>query len=185
MAKIRDIDTAAHRYRAGDKRAFSEIYAACESYIERKAKGYVRTWGCDLEDLIQEGNMGLLRALEVWEPERGAPFAAYASIRITGAIKNYNRSERRRAARTVYSKPTTSQGHNYSTPDGVAYSRYDLAGAELAVPAMLATLTDERDRAILAGIVDGKDHAAIGADIGISKQAVSLRVIAIKERLVK
>lgn len=40
----------------------------------------------DLDDLIQEGMMGLLDAIKRYEPRPGLNFEAYARIRITGAI---------------------------------------------------------------------------------------------------
>src|SRR4051794_12042786 len=39
-----------------------------------------------VEDLVQEGMIGLLGACEAFDPTRGVPFASYACIRITGAI---------------------------------------------------------------------------------------------------
>ena len=40
-------------------------------------------------DLIQEGNLGLLRALEKFDPERGIRFASYARYWIRARILNY------------------------------------------------------------------------------------------------
>jgi len=41
--------------------------------------GHFRTEGLEQTDLIQEAIVGLLRALERYDPKRGVPFAAYAS----------------------------------------------------------------------------------------------------------
>lgn len=45
-------------------------------------------------DLIQEGNLGLLRAVEMFDPHRGVPFAAYATYWIRATLYRYlmNRS---------------------------------------------------------------------------------------------
>ena len=45
--------------------------------VQSIARRY-RTDGLDQADLLQEGVVGLLRALQRFDPERGAPFAAYA-----------------------------------------------------------------------------------------------------------
>jgi RNA polymerase sigma factor FliA len=38
------------------------------------------------DDLLQCGSMGLLQALESWDPGRGVPFEAWARLRIRGAM---------------------------------------------------------------------------------------------------
>ena len=53
--------------------------------VVRMARRYER-FGLPLEDLIQEGNMGLLAAAERFDPERGVPFPIYATAWIRQAI---------------------------------------------------------------------------------------------------
>ena len=51
----------------------------------RGASGY----GLPLADLIAEGNMGLMRAAERFEPDLGNRFSTYATWWIKAAIKRY------------------------------------------------------------------------------------------------
>jgi RNA polymerase primary sigma factor len=50
------------------------------------ARGYAGK-GLPLEDLIQEGNLGLLRAVEGFDPDRNTPFSTYASYWIKQSIR--------------------------------------------------------------------------------------------------
>lgn len=45
--------------------------------------------GVDLEDLIQEGNIGLLKAIEDFNPDKEVCFSTYATIKIKSKIQNY------------------------------------------------------------------------------------------------
>ena len=50
------------------------------------AKGHMGR-GLPFEDLIQEGNLGLLRAVEKFDPDRGVRFSSYASFWIKQAVQ--------------------------------------------------------------------------------------------------
>ncbi len=49
--------------------------------------------GEPLEDLIQEGYLGLLNALDLFNPEKGVKFTTYATHLIVGQIKHYLRDK--------------------------------------------------------------------------------------------
>src|SRR3546814_8464217 len=48
-----------------------------------------RHYGLPLNDLIQEGNLGLMQAAARFEPEREVRFSTYATWWIRAAIQNY------------------------------------------------------------------------------------------------
>ena len=48
-----------------------------------------RRWGIPLEDIVQQGNLGLLRAAKKFDPERECRLATYAAYWIRAEIREY------------------------------------------------------------------------------------------------
>ena len=63
--------------RKGDKAAKDKIIKANLRFVVKVAKKY-QNHGLDLTDLISEGNIGLMTAIEKFEPSRGYHFISYA-----------------------------------------------------------------------------------------------------------
>jgi RNA polymerase sigma-32 factor len=78
----------ARRWRAGDPRAGEKIVLACLPFVITIALEY-RRWGVPLEDIVQQGNLGLLRAAKKFDPERECRLATYAAYWIRAEIREY------------------------------------------------------------------------------------------------
>lgn len=76
----------AHRIEEGDNEARDQMVRANLRLVVNIARGYTGK-GLSLQDLIEEGNLGLLRAVEGFDPTMNTRFSTYASYWIKQSIK--------------------------------------------------------------------------------------------------
>src|SRR5262245_40563319 len=77
------IRAAAH----GDRGARDRLLVLNLPLVRRVAARY-RGVGLPYDDLVQEGSLGLLDAIDHYDEERGVNFDAYARFRVQRAIRN-------------------------------------------------------------------------------------------------
>jgi RNA polymerase primary sigma factor len=86
LLSARDEQDLATAIGQGDTRARDRMVRANLRLVVNIARGYTGK-GLGLQDLIEEGNLGLLRAVEGFDPAMGTRFSTYASYWIKQSIK--------------------------------------------------------------------------------------------------
>jgi RNA polymerase sigma-32 factor len=83
-----DERTLARRWAAGDRKAGDAIVRGCLPFVVSIALEY-RRWGVPLEDIVQQGNLGLLRAAKKFDLAKECRLATYAAYWIRAEIREY------------------------------------------------------------------------------------------------
>jgi RNA polymerase sigma-32 factor len=187
------------RWRRGDKRAGERIVEACLPFVISIALEY-RRWSVPLEDVIQQGNIGLLRAAEKFDPERDVRLATYAAYWIRAEIREYvvrtyrvvrlgtTKSERRalRAYRTTReTDPEKLAAMSGLSPERVSLLLPVIAAREASLDVSVDGHSGVADRLASEG-PSPEDVAGVEEQRAQAKTAVrsALKTLSERERLI-
>jgi len=77
------------RFRKGDRDAYSKIIEKNQGLINSVIMTHYSWTGLDYNDLLQQGNLGLIRAAKDFDPDTGNAFSTYATNWIRQTIRRY------------------------------------------------------------------------------------------------
>lgn len=80
--------TLARKWHQGDQRAGARLVECNLRHVLAIAYDY-RRWGVPLDDLVQQGSIGLLKAAQRFDPDQGLSLRTYASYWIRAEIRDY------------------------------------------------------------------------------------------------
>jgi len=83
-----EYDLATRLQRDGDRDAAQRLVLSHLRFVSRIAKGY-SGYGLPVSDLIQEGNIGLMKAVKRFDPEKGVRLVSFAVHWIRAEIHEY------------------------------------------------------------------------------------------------
>ena len=127
--------------------------------------------GVDRDDIAQEARIGLLRAVQGWQPERG-PFAAFARRCVRNHVLHALDSagaEKHKLLSHAVSLDTAPACSGRGDPEGVVLAHEQLAALAIAMRA----LTDW-ERVALQASINEIPHREVAREHGVTPRAVTL-----------
>lgn len=88
LLTVEDEQALARRFVKGDFAAGHHLVTANLRFVVKVAYEY-RSYGIKMSDLIQEGNIGLMKAVQKFDPDKGIRLISYAVWWIRAYIQNY------------------------------------------------------------------------------------------------
>lgn len=183
------------RFRAGDKVSFEVLLERYKNMVRSKTK-LLYLIGGDREDLIQEGMIGLYKAVQCFERTKGVPFSTYASMCIdhqmntailkAGRKKNVPLNE----AISYFSTVRKDDGEEY--PLEVALSDNNLSNPEYRIMDEVSTQMVQQkimmslspyERNVLLLHMDGMPYTQIAEILGKKPKSVDNALNRIKNKV--
>jgi RNA polymerase sporulation-specific sigma factor len=136
--------------RQGDESALDALLGRYRHYARAKARSYFLA-GADREDIVQEGMIGLFKAVRDYEPQHNTAFRAFAELCITRQIITAIKTATRQ--KHIPLNSYVSLNKSFSDPEGEERPLADsIVSKEVLDPADLVISAEE-----IAGIRDSVD----------------------------
>lgn len=180
--ETREILELIKKAKEGNQEALEEIIQKYQKMIEN----INRCWG-DTEDGIQEGIMGLLKALELYNIEKNVKFSTFAYYWILQRIRRYREKEYYRTSCKQIMKIQRGQAKKVREIEAKEYFQAMQEKAEntelkVYTEQLIQKVCTERERKILYAVyVQGYTYAEIGKEMGLTQQ----RITAILKRILQ
>jgi len=183
------------RARSGDDRCIEILLTRYRNFARSKARSYFLA-GSDKEDVVQEGMIGLFKAIRDFEEETGTPFRAFAELcisrQILTAIKTANRQKHQPLNSSVsldapaYGDDSSDRtvGDNFVGPKTSDPVELVISAQEIEAirDTMKDNLTDlEGD--VLRLYMDGKSYEEIAGVLGNHVKSIDNALQRIKRKL--
>jgi RNA polymerase sporulation-specific sigma factor len=183
------------RARSGDDRAIETLLIRYRHYARAKARTYFLA-GADREDIVQEGMIGLYKAIRDFQPEKETTFRSFAELCITRQIISAIKGATRRKHMPLNSYVSLNQGPSSGEPDVPPLEQFlSIAGpsdpADLVISAEEITSLRASMVELLSGLeaevlrlyMDGKSYQEIATTLGRHVKSIDNALQRIKRKL--
>ena len=193
---MQDEEIVAIAQAEGDGAALEYLLNKYKNFVRTKARSYFLI-GADHEDIVQEGMIGLFKAIRDYRFDRAAPFHVFAELCITRqiitAIKTATRQKHIPLNSYVsLNRPIYEEDPDRtlldvitdevpSNPESMLIDREDLNVIEGHIGSMLTDL----EREVLIRYVEGKSYVEIAEETGRHVKSVDNAIQRIKRKLLR
>lgn len=180
----------------GDMDALEHLIRKYKNFVRAKARSYFLI-GADREDIIQEGMIGLYKAIRDYNPDRLASFRVFAELCITRqiitAIKTATRQKHIPLNSYVsLNKPIYDEesdrtlldvisGHKITDPEELLISREELIHIEETIGEILSSL----EWNVLTLYLQGRSYQEIAYDLDRHVKSIDNALQRVKRKLEK
>ena len=193
--KNRQIDEAMVKAaRNGEKDAVEQLIRKYKNFVRAKARSYFLI-GADREDIIQEGMIGLYKAIRDYRSDRRASFKAFAELCITRQIITAIKTATRQKHIPLNSyislnKPIYDEdsdrtlldviaGHKVTDPEELIICKEELIRIEIKIGEILSDLEFQ----VLMLYLQGKSYQEIAQDLGRHVKSIDNALQRVKRKL--
>ena len=185
-----------HLCQQGDRLAQEYVFNKYKNFVRSKARSYFLI-GADHEDIVQEGMIGLYKAIRDYRPDKLSSFRAFAELCITRqiitAIKTATRQKHIPLNSYVsLNKPLYDEESDRtlldviiegraSNPEELIIGQEDLSSIHAKIDEVLSSLEQE----VLRSYLDGKSYQEIADNLGRHVKSIDNALQRVKRKLEK
>jgi RNA polymerase sporulation-specific sigma factor len=182
--------------KAGDDQALEFLINKYKSFVRAKARTYFLI-GADREDIIQEGMIGLYKAIRDYRGEKLSSFRAFAELCITRQIITAIKTATRQKHIPLNSyislnKPIFDEEsdrtlldvlreENVNDPEEMIINREEFAGIEIKMGEILSNLEWE----VLSRYLQGRSYQEIAVELNRHVKSIDNALQRVKRKLEK
>ena len=178
----------------GESPAVDYVLQKYRNFVRAKSRTYFLI-GADREDIIQEGMIGLYKAVRDYKPESGASFRSFADLCITRqiitAIKTATRQKHMPLNSYISLNKPVYDEENENTLLESVFEKQHLDPEEIMInrerfdfiEEKLSLVLSKYETAVLKGYLAGKSYAAVASDLGKTEKSIDNALQRIKKKI--
>ena len=180
----------------GDKEAEEYLIRKYKEFVKNRSRQYYIA-GADRDDIIQEGMIGIFKAIRDYEDDKGASFSTFAELCITrqiiSAIKQARRLKHGPLNTYISLSKSISDEEPVNNLENILFSSKDTDPESMLllkeeinhIENNGSEIFSKLEQKVLSGYINGKNYVEIAALLGKSPKSIDNAIQRIKKKLDK